>query len=197
MLGGIVRGKGVVLRTTNEADLADHLAWHADFDATAWMPRRPWPQSLEQRKEWLAQTAKDRAIVHWELEADGAHAGYCGARLMWPPMSESWSIETFFVAPALRRNGIAAAASRALHRYLVDYLGLDYGDVWLYRDDAVARRVVEALGYVEYAHGHDVFYRGGRYWDDWRGILRADEFRRRFPDELEYPEGPPARRRAS
>src|SRR5919197_1517749 len=119
MLGGIVRGKGVVLRTTNEADLADHLAWHADFDATAWMPRRPWPQSLEQRKEWLAQTANDRAIVHWELEADGAHAGYCGARLLWPPMSESWSIETFFVAPSPRRRGARVRRVRPWPRRLL------------------------------------------------------------------------------
>jgi hypothetical protein len=80
----------------------------------------------------------------------------------------------------------------------VDYLGLEYGDVWLYRDDVAGRRIADRLGYVEYAHGHEVFYREGRYWDDWRGMLRADDFRRRFPDEVEYRDVPrPAARGAA
>jgi len=197
VLGGTIRGKRATLRTTTEADLSDHLRWHADGEATRWMPRRPDPQSLDQRKEWLKETAKEQGLIHWELEADGAHAGYCAVRLMWPPMADAWAIESLFVATGVRRRGIGGDALRALHRYLVDYLGLAFGDLWLYRDDVAGRRVFASLGYAEYAHGHDVFYRDGRYWDDWRGILRAAEFRERFPDELEYPAGPtsPAARR--
>ena len=196
MLGGTVRGTGVTLRTTTESDLTDHTRWHADADSTTWLPHRPQPHSLEQRKEWLKETAKDRGLIHWELEADGAHAGYCAARLMWPPMADAWLVDTFFIAPELRRRGLGGDAARALHRYLVDYLGLDFGDVWLYRSDTAGRRLAERLGYVEYGHGRDVFYHHGRYWDDWRGILRAEEFRKRFPSELEYPAGPAGARQA-
>ena len=198
MLGGTVRGTRATLRTTTESDLGDHLRWHADPELTQWMAQRPTPVSLEQRKEWLKETAKDHGLVHWELEAAGAHVGYCAVRLMFPPMADAWSLQTLFVAPEARQKGFGGDAVRALHRYLVDYLGLVSGDVWLYRDDAVGRRLFEGLGYLEYAHGHDVFYREGRYWDDWRGLLRAETFRARFPHELEYPEGPshPTRARA-
>ena len=191
MLGGVVRGKTITLRTTAEADLADHIRWHGEWEATKWLPRRPWPESLEQRREWLKQTSKDRALMHWEVEADGTHLGYADVRLIWPPRVEGWAVEALFLAPEARGRGLGADAAGALHRYLVDYVGLDFGDVRLYRDDAAGRRLFESLGYAEYAHGRDALYRGGRYWADWRGMLRAEEFRRRFPDELEYPSGPP------
>jgi RimJ/RimL family protein N-acetyltransferase len=190
MLGGTVRGKRVTLRTTIESDLADHNRWHADPESTKWLPRRPVPQSIDQRKDWLKETAKDHGLIHWELEADGTHAGYCAARLLWPPTADAWWVDSFFITPDLRRRGLGIDAARALHRYLVDYLGLAFGDAWLHRDDSAGRRIAESLGYVEYAHGRDVFYHDGRYWDDWRGILKAEDFRKRFPDELEYPTVP-------
>jgi L-amino acid N-acyltransferase YncA len=199
MLGGVVRGRRATLRVTTETDLADHVAWHADFETTKWLPRRPWPHSLEQRGEWLKETAKDRTLIHWELEASGAHVGYCAARLEWAPMSESWSVDSLFLAPAARELELGEDVMAALHRYLVDYLGLAYGEMWLYRDDPFGRRLAESVGYTEFAHGRDVFYREGRYWDDWRGLLRADVFRERFPAGVEYPAGaaaPPARESA-
>lgn len=188
MLGGTVRGKRTTLRTTTEADLADHLRWHADASLTEWMTRRPRPQTLDQRKEWLKETAKDSGTVHWEINEGEAHVGYCAATFVWPPLARGWWINDLFLEPGAQARGLAVDAARALHRYLIDYLDLEQGDVWLYRDDAGARAVFEALGYREYAHGHDVFYRSGRWWDDWRGCLTADEFRTRFPDEVEYPE---------
>ena len=188
MLGGTVRGTRVQLRTTTVADLDDHLRWHADPEATKWMPDRPRPTSLDQRKEWLKETAKDRGLIHWEIGSGDAHVGYCAAGLLFPPMAQAWWIGPVFLAPGHRGHGLGSEAMRALHRYLVDYLDLKFGDLWLYRDDVAGRRLFESLGYAEYSHGHDVFYREGRYWDDWRGILRAEEFRTTFPDEVEYRE---------
>jgi len=186
VLGGTVRGQQVRLRTTTEADLEAHLRWHADPELTKWMTRRPAPQSLDQRKEWLKETAKERDLIHWEIAQDDQHIGYCDARRRW--RADSWAIETFFLAPEARGRGLGGDAGRALHRYLIDHAGLDQAELWLYRDDAGGRRLFEALGYVEYAHGHDAFYRDGRWWDDWRGALAAEEFQRRFPDEIEYPD---------
>jgi RimJ/RimL family protein N-acetyltransferase len=93
-----------------------------------------------------------------------------------------------FLEPQARGQGLGREAARALHRYLVDYLGLEFGDVWLYRDDSAGRGLFAALGYTEYSHGHEVFYREGRWWDDWRATLRAEDFRSRFPEEIEYAE---------
>ena len=178
----------MTLRTTTESDLLDHLRWHADLSATAWIPERPRPQSLDQRKEWLKEVAKDQGQIHFEITEGEAHVGYCSFGLLWPPTASSWTVRTLFVAPQARGRGIGRDAALALHRFAIDHHGLERGDVWLYRDDAAGRRLCESLGYVEYAHGHDVFYREGRYWDGWRGALEADEFRRRHPNEREYPE---------
>lgn len=186
-----MRGKRVALRTTSADDLTDHLRWHADPELTKWMAERPRPGSLEQRKEWLKEMAKDRGAIHWEIARDDAHVGYCSIRLVWPPMAKAWWIHSFFLAPQARGQGLGREAARALHRYLVDYLGLEFGDVWLYRDDAAGRGLSAALGYAEYSHGHEVFYREGRWWDDWRAILRAEDFRSRFPEEIEYAETEP------
>ncbi len=183
-----MRGARTRLRTTTEADLADHLRWHADPELVKWLPHRPRPQSLDQRREWLKEAAKDRSLVHWEIARDDKHLGYCAVRLIWPPMAEGWRIESLFLAPGARRQGFGRDAARSLHRYVVDFLGLRHGEAWLYRDDVAGRRVFEALGYTEFAHGRDVFYREGRWWDDWRGHLTAAEFRTRFPQEVEYPE---------
>jgi RimJ/RimL family protein N-acetyltransferase len=191
VLGGIVRGKRVTLRTTTEADLTDHLRWHADAEATAWMPERPRPQSLDQRKEWLKEIGKDESQTHYEIAEGDSHIGYCSFKVEWPRTDRIWSMGTLFLAPEARGRGLGADAARALHRFAIDYHGLERGDVWLYRDDVRGRRLFESLGYVEYAHGHEVFYREGRYWDDWRAYLEDREFRRRFPEEREYPERGP------
>ncbi len=181
-----MRAKRARLRTPTEADLEDHLTWHADPELTKWMARRPVPQSLAQRKEWLAETAKDRDSMHWEIGTDEEHLGYCSARRGW--RWDAWFVYTIFLAPDARGKGYALEAARALHRYLVDHAGMQLGEAWLYRDDVAGRRLCEALGYREYAHGHDVFYREGRWWDDWRAAVQAEDFRRRFPRDVEYPD---------
>ena len=186
-----MRGKRVTLRMTTETDLADHLRWHADPALTAWMPERPRPQSLDQRKEWLTDVGKDEMRTHFEIAEGETHVGYCAFALERPRIAGDWSIATLFLAPAARGRGLGTDAVLALHRFAIDYHGLRRAYAWLYRDDVAGRRLLAALGYVEYAHGHDVFYREGRYWDDWRGYLEVSEFRQRFPDEREYPERGP------
>lgn len=182
-----MRGERVHLRTTTEADLADHVRWHADGELTKWMPTRPRPQSLQQRKEWLSETAKARHEVHWEIALGERHMGYCRVTFHETPFAEAWRFTHLFVDPEARRQGHGGEAARIAHRYLVTYLGLRDGDVWLYADDAAGRRVFESLGYREVGRGRDAFYHSGRYWDEWFGLLRAADFRARYP-EREYPE---------
>lgn len=188
MLGGTVRGPRVHLRTTNEDDLADHLRWHADGELTKWMPHRPHPESLDQRKAWLKKTAADRRSIHWEIALAEAHIGYFAVGFHGAPWSEAWEIRQLFLAPDARGQGYASEAARIAHRYLITYLGLRGGDVWLHADDAAGRRLFEALGYTEVGRGRDAFYHSGRHWDEWFGLLRAEDFRVRFPEEREYPD---------
>lgn len=190
MLGGIVRGPRVNLRTTTEEDLRDHVRWHADGELTKWMPFRPRPESLDQRKEWLKKTASDRRSIHWEIAQGDRHIGYCTVKFHDAPWSEAWEVTHLFLDPALRAQGCGSEAARIAHRYLITYLGLRFGHVWLYYDDAAARALFASLGYREVGHGRKAFYHSGRHWDEWFGLVRAEDFRARFPKEREYPDRP-------
>ncbi len=183
-----MRGQRAHLRTTTEADLADHVRWHADLEATRWLARRPLPDSVDARKKWLEGIAGDRLLFHWEIAAGERHIGYCQTRLSHD--GEWWDLGPFLLAPEARGQGYGRDAAHALHRYLITYLGLRGGSAWLFWDDGPGRRLADWLGYAQIGHGRDAFYRSGRYWDEWWGALGAEDFRARFPDAHEYPEHP-------
>lgn len=188
MLGGTIRGSRVLLRMTEEPDLADHLKWHADGEATEWMPYRPRAEALHQRHDWLTRVSDDHQRIHWEIALGTAHVGYCAVQMWAEPMAEGCSLTHLFVEQGSRRSGVGFEAALTLHRYLITYLGLRFVDAWLIREDAAARRIFERLGYVEYGGGRRAFYRAGRYLDEWLGLVTAEDFRARFPAEREYPE---------
>ncbi len=53
-------------------------------------------------------------------------------------------------------------------------------------DNAGGRRIVERLGYIEYAHGHDVHYRDGAYVDELSFLMERTAWDERWSAEREY-----------
>lgn len=188
VLGGRIPGHRGVLRTTAASDLADHVRWHADLGEVTWMPARPRVQSLGQRAAWLEGIASDPARWHWEIDAVGSHVGYTTISLAWAPFAESWVWTHMFIATPFRRRGIGTDVAIALHRFLIEYLGLRRGETWLYADDPAGRALADGLGYEQFAAGHRALYRGGRYWDSFQARLTAQRF-----GELHAPENALAR----
>lgn len=164
-LGGIVRGTTTTLRTPTEDDLPAVARWVADMRIRR--ATRVWhePAMPATWKERLTEQTKDKGSVLWMIEADARAVGMVIVSWGWEPHRDSSHIEHFIVDPDEWHKGYGSDAALALHRYLFDYLDLRRVGVDLRGDAVYGRRIADALGYVEYARGHDVHYRDGAYTD--------------------------------
>lgn len=164
-LGGIVRGTATILRTPTEDDLGPIARWMADMRlrhaAAVWHE----PAMPATWKERFTEQTKDKGDVLWSIDASGTLVGLVIVSWGWEPRRDTAHIDHFVVAPDEWRRGYGWDAALALHRYLFDYLDLRRSSVEMRGDNAAGRRIADRLGYVEYGHGHDVFYRDGAYVD--------------------------------
>lgn len=165
MLGGIVRGKTITLRTPLEADLGAVDAWMADMRVRRGGHLWGEPATIETWKERLKEAAKDDFRVVWIVEVDGRASGAISIRL-WRESPGGASIALFVLDPATWRRGIGRDAALALHRYLFDYLDLRVAEVTLPADNVAGLRLADLLGYREFGRGHAVGYRDGGYVDE-------------------------------
>lgn len=187
MLGGIVRGKSVTLRTPTEADLAFVNAWMADMRVRRGGHKWDEPAALETWKERLKEAAKDPLKVLWVIEAEGVAIGMVQISHGWSaPWTEQADIPFFLLGSEHWGRGYGWDAALALHRYLFDYLDLRWSALSLPADNPAAVRIAEKLGYREFGRGHEVYWRDGAYAD--RIELRFDKevWRERWEWEREY-----------
>jgi RimJ/RimL family protein N-acetyltransferase len=190
-LGGIVKGKRTTLRTPTEADLPALNRWMADLRVRHLT--RPWhePAMPATWKERLAEQTKDKSSALWSIDADGRLVGMVRVGFGWEPHRDSAHIDQFIIGPDEWRKGYGADAALALHRYLFDYLDLRRVSVNFTTENGGARRIAETLGYVEFAHKHEVHYRDGAYVDELELLMEHDTWNERWSSEREYaPSGP-------
>jgi RimJ/RimL family protein N-acetyltransferase len=185
VLGGIVRGKNVTLRTPTEADLPLVSAWMADMQVRRGGHKWDEPAALETWKERFKEAAKGERSVLWTIEAEGRAAGTVQVE-MWHEPQAGASIRFFLVDPARWRRGFAWDAALALHRYLFDYIDLKIVGLTLPADNAGGLRIAERLGYKAFAHGHDVYYRDGAYADQLEMRFDRAVWDERWSGEREY-----------
>jgi RimJ/RimL family protein N-acetyltransferase len=164
VLGGIVRGKVTTLRVPKEDDLPQVNAWMADMRVRRGGHLWDEPATLETWKERLKEAAKAERTVLWVIEAEGKPAGVVRVE-MWHEPQNGASIPFFVLGPDVWRRGYGWDAALALHRYLFDYLDLKIVAATLPADNIGALRIAERLGYREFGHGHDVYFRDGVYTD--------------------------------
>jgi len=192
VLGGIVRGKLVTLRTPREDDLVFVSVLMADMrvvrEGHAWGA----PATVATWKERLKEAAKDHGIIVWTVEAEGRPVGLVRVRAGDEDPRHA-DLEELTIDPAAWGRGIGTDAAIALHRYLFDYLDMRACAVELAADNARALRLAERIGYREFGRGHEVYYRDGAYADQiWLRFDRATWDERWAATEREYapfPEG--------
>jgi len=185
-LGGIVRGKTTTLRTPVEADLAAYDRWMADMRLRRLV--RPWqePAMPATWKERLTEQTKERSGAMWSIDAGNALVGLIRVWFGSEPRRDASHINNFNIDPEQWRKGYGWDAALALHRFLFDYLDLRRVSVNITADDAGARRIAERLGYVEYAHKHDVHYRDGGFVDELELLIERETWDERWKSEREY-----------
>ncbi|MEX2046821.1 MAG: GNAT family N-acetyltransferase, partial [Chloroflexota bacterium] len=185
VLGGIVRGKSVTLRTPTEADLPLVNAWLADMRVRRGGHRWEEPAALETWKERFKEAAKAEHMVLWVVEAEGKAAGIVRVEFWHEPPGGA-AIHFFVIDPAVWRRGYGWDAALALHRYLFEYCDLKVVAATLPADNAGGLRIAERLGYREFGHGHDVHYRDGAYADQLEMRFDRAVWDERWSGEREY-----------
>ena len=184
-VGGIIKGKRVTLRTPTEDDLGAYNRWMADMRvrhlARVWHE----PAMPTTWKERLTEQTKDRDSVLWSIESEGALIGLVRIQFGWDNRQRAW-IDQCVIDPTRWRKGLASDAMLALHRYLFDYLDLQRVNTTVRADNAAACRIADRLGYSEFAHGHEVFYRDGAYVDEIWLMMERATWDERWPKEREY-----------
>ncbi len=185
MLGGIVRGKSVTLRTPAEADLSLVNALMADMRVRRGGHKWDEPAAPDTWKERFKEAAKDERSVLWTIEAEGRAAGAVQVE-MWREPQAGASIRFFIIDPAMWRRGFGRDAALALHRYLFDYLDLKIVGLTVPADNAGGLRIAERLGYKTFGQGHDVYYRDGAYADQLEMRFDRAVWDERWSGEREY-----------
>jgi RimJ/RimL family protein N-acetyltransferase len=184
-LGGTIRGKASTLRLPVEADLATYNRWMADMRVRR--AHRVWqePAMPATWKERFKETARDKEYVLWSIDADLKLVGFALGHL-WP-MGNGFDVNHFLIDPDEWRRGRGSDAALALHRYLFDYLDLRLVTAELRADNAAALKIATKLGYTEFAHGHEVYYRDGAYVDEIKLRINKETWQERWSAEREYP----------
>ncbi|TMG60430.1 MAG: GNAT family N-acetyltransferase [Chloroflexi bacterium] len=184
-LGGTIRGKKTTLRLPIEADLETYNRWMADMRVRR--AHRVWhePAMPATWKERFKEIAKVKESILWSIDTDGKLVGFALGRL-WT-IGNAFDVIHFLIDPAEWRKGYGFDAALALHRYLFDYLDLRLATAELRADNAAALKIVAKLGYIEFAHGHEVHYRDGAYVDEIKLRMDKETWQERWSTEREYP----------
>ena len=184
-LGGTIRGKKTTLRLPIEADLETYNRWMADMRVRR--AHRVWhePAMPATWKERFKEIAKEKESIHWSIDTDGKLVGFALGRL-WT-IGNAFDVIHFLIDPAEWRKGYGFDAALALHRYLFDYLDLRLATAELRADNVAALEIVAKLGYIEFAHGHEVHYRDGAYVDEIKLRMDKETWQERWSTEREYP----------
>lgn len=185
MLGGIVRGKTVTLRTPTEADLPLVNGWMADMDVRRGGHKWDEPAALETWKERFKEAAKAERSALWTIAAEGRAVGVTQVEFWREPQAGA-SLSFFVLDPDAWRRGLGSDAALALHRYLFDYLDLKVVGATLPSDNAGGVRIAERLGYKTFGHGHDVYWRDGGYADQLEMRFDRAVWDERWSGEREY-----------
>jgi RimJ/RimL family protein N-acetyltransferase len=184
-LGGTIRGKKTALRLPTEADLETYDRWMADMRLRRAHSVWHEPAMPATWKDRFKEIAKEKQTVLWSIDAAANLVGFAIGHL-WS-MGNGFDVNHFVIDPNEWRKGYGADAALALHRYLFDYLDLRVVTVDLRIDNHAGLKIATTLGYIEFAHGHDVHYRDGRYVDELKLRMDKETWQERWSAEREYP----------
>ena len=184
-LGGTIRGKTTTLRLPVEADLDAYNRWMSDMRVRRAHSVLHEPAMPATWKDRFKEIAKDKMAVAWSIDAGDRLVGLAGGNF-WSPTQAGFSLRQFLIDPDEWRKGFGFDAALALHRYLFDYLDLPRAGVEIRADNAAGLRIAERLGYVEYARGHEVYYRDGAYVDEVQLFMDLKTWNERWATEREY-----------
>ena len=175
MLGPILRGATISLEPSTPADLPVFVRWFADTQVTRHLLMR-FALSEGQEAEWYASVARSDSTVHWRIVADGRTIGatdlrdidwlnrHAGSGLLIGERSE-WG------------KGYASEAVELRTAFAFDELGLERLETCSLAENVAMHRVLEKAGYRKLTRRRHVYWRTGRWHDDFLFELVRDEWK--------------------
>lgn len=178
-----IKGKTVVLRAIEEADLELLHQWGADPDLWNLLGGWRFPSSMRQMRSWFEGLAADQLNQRFAVELPGT--GLVGtANLVEIDWKNNHAFHGMMIGdPAMRGRGLGVDVIMAVMRYAFDELHLARldGSMIAY-NEASLKTYCRKCGWKEEGRQRDWYYRGGRYWDrimvgvtepDYRALVAA------------------------
>lgn len=163
----MLRGKRVVLRALERADLPRLAEFHNDVAFEILTGGDPWePQSLARLEAWFdrEREQQERDGPRFAIEADGTIIGTCGL-FDFDPFGQTCQLGIGIGDPAYLGTGYGSDALRTLLDYAFRLRGLR--KVWLMvnGDNERARRAYLGCGFVEEGRLRAHIWSAGRFID--------------------------------
>ena len=176
MLGPVLRGEKITLQPATSADLPAFVRWLSDPAVTRYLLAR-FPPSEVGEEAWFEATAKNTATVHWAIVASATTVGvtgihdidwinrHAGSGLLIGERSE-WG------------KGYAGEAVRLRTAFAFEELGLERLESTSVTDNVAMHRALERSGYRNIARRRRVYWREGRWHDDFLFELLREDWER-------------------
>jgi RimJ/RimL family protein N-acetyltransferase len=175
MLGPILHGEKISLEPAKPADLPVFIRWFADTGATRYLLARFAP-SESQEAEWYESVARSQSTVHWSIVAEGTTIGVTGIHdIDW--INRHATTGTLIGERSEWGKGFASEAVRLRTAYAFDELGLERLETHSLADNVAMHRALEKSGYQNIARRRNVYWRAGRWHDDFLFELLRDDRR--------------------
>lgn len=160
-----IRGKHVLLRAIERADLALLNQWANDPELQRMLGGWHFPTSLQDQEAWFSALSCNSLNQRFAIEADGL--GLIGTANL---VSIDWKNRNAFHGMLLgekkvRGKGYGVDTIMALMRYAFDDLGLHRLDTDIIEYNEPSLKVyVDKCGWIEEGRKADWYFRNARYW---------------------------------
>jgi len=173
----MIKGDKVVLRALAPSDAGALWRWHNDPDVMEWM-HDPYPTSLDEvEKELAGRPGNTHASLTLVIEtSDGRAVGLVALRGA-EPESASAELDIYLGEKDVWGQGLGTDAMRTVCRYGFEKMNLHRIELGVAEGNERARTVYDKVGFVVEGRRREVFFRSGRWSDEWLMSLLRGELR--------------------
>lgn len=175
MLGPILRGERIRLEPSTPADLPVFVRWFADTQVTRYLLKRFVP-SEGQEAEWYDSVTRSHSTVHWRLVAEDRTIGVTGIHgIDW--LNRHAASGLVIGERSEWGKGYASEAVELRTAFAFEELGLERLETCSLTENVAMHRALEKTGYRKLARRRHVYWRAGRWHDDFLFELVRDEWK--------------------
>jgi len=165
------------MRAVEPSDAERLWRWHNDPEIMQWM-HAPYPTSRDEVDKQIAERRPNNfESVTLIIEAPGGEPVGLIALTGAAAESRAATLDIYMGEKTSWGQGFATDAVRAVCRYGFHTMNLHRVALAVAPDNAAARRVYEKVGFVVEGRRREVYFRNGKWCDEWLMSLLQGELR--------------------